>query len=102
MFCALYGATRTPRRANARHSAVVTTVLPASEVVPATSSALMRATLAQRRVVVPGPLMIRVVRPRWRVPMQQVLAAAAILVLTGPVLSHVGLVTVGVLVSAAA
>ena len=46
--------------------------------------------------------MIRVVRPRWRVPMQQVLAAAAILVLTGPVLPHVGLVTVGVLVSAAA
>ena len=38
MFCALNGATRTPRRANARHSAVVTTVFPASDVVPATSS----------------------------------------------------------------
>ena len=36
MFCALNGATDSPRRAKARHSAVVTTVLPASEVVPAT------------------------------------------------------------------
>src|SRR5215469_10859675 len=41
MFCALYGATRTPRRTNARHSPVVTTLLPASDVVPATSSPLM-------------------------------------------------------------
>src|SRR5579872_298488 len=41
MFCALYGATRTPRRANARHSPVVTTLLPASDVVPATSSPLI-------------------------------------------------------------
>ena len=38
MFCALYGATRRPRRANARHRPVVTTDLPASDVVPATSS----------------------------------------------------------------
>jgi hypothetical protein len=37
MFCALNGATRTPRRANARHRPVVTTDLPASDVVPATS-----------------------------------------------------------------
>ena len=36
MFCALNGATATPRRAKARHSPVVTTLLPASEVVPAT------------------------------------------------------------------
>ena len=36
MFCALNGATRTPRRASARHRPVVTTVLPASEVVPST------------------------------------------------------------------
>jgi hypothetical protein len=49
MFCALYGATRTPRRANARHSPVVTTLFPASEVVPATSSPLTRATLAGNR-----------------------------------------------------
>ena len=35
MFCALNGATRTPRLANARHSAVVTIVFPASDVVPA-------------------------------------------------------------------
>ena len=46
MFWALYGATRTPRRANARHSPVVTTLFPASEVVPATSSPLTRPTLA--------------------------------------------------------
>ncbi|CFE46608.1 Uncharacterised protein [Mycobacterium tuberculosis] len=37
MFCALNGATRTPRRANARHSPAVTALLPASLVVPATS-----------------------------------------------------------------
>ena len=36
MFCALNGATRTPRRASARHRPVVTTVFPASEVVPST------------------------------------------------------------------
>ena len=35
MFCALKGATVIPRRANARHSAVVTMVLPAYDVVPA-------------------------------------------------------------------
>ena len=40
MFWALYGATRTPRRANARHRPVVTTLFPESEVVPATSSPL--------------------------------------------------------------
>ena len=45
MFCALNGATPMPRRANARHSAVVTIVLPASDVVPATSSALTGASL---------------------------------------------------------
>ncbi len=39
MFCALNGATFTPRRAKARHSPVVTMLLPASDVVPATSSA---------------------------------------------------------------
>ena len=36
MFCALKGATCTPRRASARHRPVVTTLLPASLVVPAT------------------------------------------------------------------
>ena len=50
MFCALNGATFTPRRANARHSAVVTMVLPASDVVPATSSAAHAASLER-----PGP-----------------------------------------------
>jgi hypothetical protein len=35
MFWALNGATRIPRRANARHRAVVTTDFPASDVVPA-------------------------------------------------------------------
>lgn len=39
MFWALNGATAMPRRARARQSAVVTTYLPASDVVPATSSA---------------------------------------------------------------
>jgi hypothetical protein len=38
MFWALYGDTRTPRRAKARHRPVVTTLFPASDVVPATSS----------------------------------------------------------------
>jgi len=47
MFWALYGATRTPRRANARHRPVVTTLFPASDVVPATSSPLTRPTLAR-------------------------------------------------------
>ena len=36
MFCALNGATRSPRRTSARQSPVVTTVLPASDVVPST------------------------------------------------------------------
>ena len=40
MFCALNGATRTPCRASHRHSAAVTRLLPASEVVPATSRPL--------------------------------------------------------------
>ena len=40
MFCALYGATRTPRRASHRHSPVTSVVLPASDVVPAISSGL--------------------------------------------------------------
>ena len=39
MFCALKGATFTPSRASHRHSPAVSTDLPASEVVPATSSA---------------------------------------------------------------
>ena len=39
MFCALNGATRTPWRASHRHSPAVSTLLPASDVVPATSSA---------------------------------------------------------------
>src|SRR5271170_7815391 len=38
MFCALNGATRTPRRASRRHSPATTTDFPASELVPATSS----------------------------------------------------------------
>jgi len=48
MFCALYGATRMPRRWNARQTPVVTTLLPASEVVPAMSSALMPALASHR------------------------------------------------------
>ena len=36
MFCDLNGATRTPARANARHSAVTTTLLPTSDAVPIT------------------------------------------------------------------
>src|SRR6185312_5556735 len=39
MFCALNGATDRPLRANSRHSPATTIDLPASEVVPATSSA---------------------------------------------------------------
>src|SRR5690349_13580344 len=39
MFCALNGATRTPRRANNRHRPATTTDFPASELVPATSNA---------------------------------------------------------------
>ena len=38
MFCALNGATRTPCRASHRHNPVTTVDLPASDVVPATSS----------------------------------------------------------------
>src|SRR5674476_667270 len=40
MFCALNGATETPWRASHRQSPAVTRLLPASEVVPATSSPL--------------------------------------------------------------
>src|SRR5665647_3191300 len=40
MFCALNGATDTPLRASHRHSPAVTRLLPASDVVPATSSPL--------------------------------------------------------------
>src|ERR1700722_10385520 len=36
MFCDLKGATRTPLRAKARHSAVTTTLLPTSDAVPIT------------------------------------------------------------------
>ncbi len=38
MFCALNGATFTPCRASHRHSPATSTLLPASEAVPATSS----------------------------------------------------------------
>src|SRR5665647_1203149 len=44
MFCALKGATDTPRRASHRHSPAVTRLLPASDVVPATSSPLATAS----------------------------------------------------------
>ena len=43
MFCALNGATRIPLRANNRHSPATTIDLPASDVVPATSSAPLTA-----------------------------------------------------------
>ena len=39
MFCALNGATLMPRPASQRHSPAVRTLFPASDVVPATSSA---------------------------------------------------------------
>src|SRR5262249_55482394 len=39
MFCALNGATRIPLRTSNRHSPATTTDFPASELVPATSSA---------------------------------------------------------------
>src|SRR3954464_11669265 len=39
MFCALNGATRMPLRANSRHNPATTIDFPASDVVPATSSA---------------------------------------------------------------
>ena len=50
MFWALNGATRTPRRANHRQMPAVTNDLPASEVVPATSSppVIARPDVAQR------------------------------------------------------
>src|SRR3984893_2230760 len=48
MFCALNGATRMPLRANSRHSPATTIDFPASDVVPATSSApLMNAPNAR-------------------------------------------------------
>jgi hypothetical protein len=50
MFCALNGVTLTLRRARARHRPVVTTVLPASEVVPST----IRLPLTERPYDVPG------------------------------------------------
>src|SRR5258708_10497559 len=40
MFCDLKGATRTPARAKARHSAVTTTLLPTSDAVPITIKVL--------------------------------------------------------------
>ena len=46
MFCALNGATRTPWRANQRQIPAATTDLPASECVPATSSAPLMAAFA--------------------------------------------------------
>jgi hypothetical protein len=39
MFCALNGATATPRRASHRHTPATSALLPASDVVPATSNA---------------------------------------------------------------
>ena len=48
MFWALNGATFTPRRWNARHSAAVTRLLPASDVVPATSNAPIGGGYPQR------------------------------------------------------
>ena len=45
MFCALNGATFTPARDSARHRPVVTTLLPASEVVPATRIPLIVGSL---------------------------------------------------------
>ena len=50
MFCALNGATRTPWRASQRHSPAVRTLLPASEVVPATSSAPFIGAVPSRQV----------------------------------------------------
>jgi hypothetical protein len=44
MFCALNGATRTPRRRSQRQIPAVSTLLPASEVVPATSNPLTPAS----------------------------------------------------------
>src|ERR1019366_6972805 len=51
MFCDLKGATRTPARANTRHSAVTTTVLPTYDAVPITIKLLALKTrfLLQRR-----------------------------------------------------
>src|ERR1700742_1062576 len=49
MFCALNGATRIPLRASSRHSPATTIDLPASEVVPATSSAPLTAVRSRRR-----------------------------------------------------
>src|SRR5579871_6103698 len=40
MFCALNGATRTPRRAKRRHSAAVSALLPTDELVPCSMSVL--------------------------------------------------------------
>ena len=42
MFCALNGATLTPRRASQRQIPAVTALLPASDAVPATSNPFMR------------------------------------------------------------
>ena len=64
MFCALYGATLIPRRCNARHSPVVTMLLPASEVVPAISSPAHASASGSR------------VRPRGRRALDGVLAPA--------------------------
>ena len=50
MFCALNGATRTPRRASTRQSPVTTSDLPASEDVPATSRPVARASVGTGRV----------------------------------------------------
>src|SRR3954464_3683279 len=59
MFCALNGATDTPWRASHRQMPAVTTDLPASDVVPATSSApLMPARSRRRRGVAPAGLLL--------------------------------------------
>ena len=49
MFCALYGATRSPWRAYQRHSAVVRKLLPAPLVVPSTMTARPRPAVARGR-----------------------------------------------------
>src|SRR5882757_27224 len=49
MFCALNGATRMPLRANSRHRPATTIDFPASDVVPATSSAPLTFRSASRR-----------------------------------------------------
>lgn len=53
MFCALNGATRSPRRTSRRHSAVAIQLLPALELVPPTKIALAIASIVDERGVRP-------------------------------------------------